>query len=131
MDTRKLKLYGLRDIENIPQLKILSEEEIFAIKVVANVLPFRTNNYVVEELIDWTNVPNDPIFQLTFMQKGMLAEDQFEKMANALKSNLPKSEIKLLANEIRLELNPHPSGQMTSNVPMLNGSVVPGVQHKY
>ena len=131
MDSRKLKLYGLRDIESIPQLEILSKDEIFAIKVVANVLPFRTNNYVIEELIDWSNVPNDPIYQLTFMQKGMLAEDQFEKMANALKNNLPKSEIKLIANEIRLELNPHPSGQMTSNVPMLNGSVVPGVQHKY
>lgn len=131
MDSRKLKLYGLRDIENIPQLKMLSEEEIFDIKVVANVLPFRTNNYVIEELIDWNNVPNDPIFQLTFMQKGMLTEDQFEKMASALKNNLPKLEIKLIANEIRLELNPHPSGQMTSNVPMLNGSAVPGVQHKY
>merc|ERR1719305_422903 len=32
----------------------------------AAVLPFRTNNYVVEELIDWSNVPEDPIFQLTF-----------------------------------------------------------------
>ena len=131
MDSQKLKLYGLRDIDNIPQLKILSEDEIFTIKVVANVLPFRTNNYVIEELIDWKNIPNDPIFQLTFMQKGMLSKVQFDKMADALKSNLSKSEIKLLANEIRLELNPHPSGQMTSNVPMLNGSIVPGVQHKY
>ncbi|MEE9432535.1 MAG: lysine 2,3-aminomutase [Melioribacteraceae bacterium] len=131
MSIQKLKFYSLNNFEKIPQLESLSKEQIFAIKVVANVLPFRTNNYVVDELINWDNVPNDPIFQLTFMQKGMLSEDQFEKMANALNSNLPKSEIKLLANEIRLELNPHPSGQMTSNVPMLNGSVVPGVQHKY
>ena len=32
----------------------------------------RANNYVVDQLIDWTNVPNDPIFQLTFPQPGML-----------------------------------------------------------
>jgi len=30
-------------------------------EVVGNVLPFKTNNYVVEQLIDWNNIPNDPI----------------------------------------------------------------------
>jgi len=131
MSVQKLKFYGLNNIEKIPQLERLSKEQIFAIKVVANVLPFRTNNYVVEELINWNNVPKDPIFQLTFMQKEMLTERQFDQMAYALKNNFSKSLIKQLANKIRLELNPHPSGQMTSNVPMLNGAVVPGVQHKY
>ena len=35
-------------------------------RAVASVLPFRTNNYVVDNLIDWNNIPDDPIFQLTF-----------------------------------------------------------------
>ena len=30
-----------------------------------------------------------------------------------------------------MELNPHPSGQLTHNVPELGGEPVPGVQHKY
>ena len=128
---RKMKFYGLKDIDNIPQLKILNKDEKFALNVVAHVLPFRTNNYIVEELIDWNNVPDDPIYQLTFLQKDMLTDLQFEKMADALKRNLPGSEIKEVVEDIRLELNPHPAGQMTENVPRLNDEPVPGVQHKY
>ncbi len=129
---KKMKFYGLKDLDNIPQLQKLSEEQRFAIKVVSNVLPFRTNNYVVEELIDWDNIPDDPMFQLTFLQKDMLTDNQFERMSEALLNpSLSSAEIKETAEEIRLELNPHPAGQMTINVPNLNDEPVPGVQHKY
>lgn len=129
---RKMKFYGLRDIDKIPQLQKLSEEKKFEIKVVAHVLPFRTNNYVVEELIDWDNIPKDPMYQLTFMQRGMLLPEQYDRMADALKRNASRDEIKIIADEIRLELNPHPAEQLTANVPMVNGEEpIPGVQHKY
>ena len=128
---KKMKFYGLMDIDNIPQLQELNDEQRFAIKVVSNILPFRANNYVVEELIDWRNIPDDPIFQLTFMQKEMLTDDQFDRMADLLKSGTSDAEIKNLANDIRLELNPHPAAQMTANVPSIEGIPVQGVQHKY
>lgn len=129
---KKIKLYGLRDLDSMETLNSkLSEEQIFEIKVVANVLPFRTNNYVVEELIDWNNIPDDPIFQLTFMQSGMLSKSQFNEMAELLKANASKEEIRIVANKIRNGLNPHPSGQMTANVPIMDNFIVPGIQHKY
>ena len=128
---KKLKIYTAKDINNIPQLNILSDQQKFEIEVVANVLPFRTNNYVVEELVNWDKVPNDPIFQLTFMQKGMLSPDQYEKMAEATRNDLSKEELNLIANEIREELNPHPAEQMTANVPFLDEMPVEGIQHKY
>ncbi len=128
---KKLKIYTTKDIDVIPQLKLLTEEERFDIKVVSKVFPFRTNNYVVEELIDWANVPDDPIYQLTFMQKGMLSDEKYNRIASAVKSGLPKEEIKIIANEIRSQLNPHPAGQMTANVPFLDDEPVKGIQHKY
>ena len=128
---KKMKFYGLRDIDNIPQLQDLTEEQRFSIEVVSNILPFRANNYVVEELIDWTNIPDDPIFQLTFMQKEMLTDDQFDRMADLLRNGASAAEVKELSNDIRLELNPHPAGQMTANVPSFEGIPVEGVQHKY
>ncbi len=131
INEKKLKIYTYRDIELLPQLNILSKEEKFAIKVVANVLPFRTNNYVVEELINWSNVPDDPIFQLTFMQKDMLSESQFNKMADAMSKELSNNELNAIANEIRAELNPHPAEQLTANVPFLDEEPVKGIQHKY
>ena len=128
---KKLKIYTTKDFNKIPQLNILSDQQKFEIEVVANVLPFRTNNYVVEELINWEKVPNDPIFQLTFMQKDMLNRSQYNKMAEAMSKDLPKDELKLIANEIREELNPHPAEQMTANVPFLDEEPVEGIQHKY
>ena len=131
INPKKMKFYGLKDIDRIPQLQMLSKEERFVIKVVSNVLPFRSNNYVVEELIDWNNIPDDPMFQLTFMQKDMLSKEQFDWMADVLQKNSSAHEIKQTAEEIRLELNPHPAGQMTLNVPVINDEQIPGVQHKY
>ena len=54
--TYKLKTYTLRNYKTIPQIANLSDEMIEAIEVVGRVLPFKTNNYVTEELIDWTRI---------------------------------------------------------------------------
>lgn len=131
IEPKKMKFYTLKNLEDIPHLEKLTEEQKFATKVVAHVLPFRSNNYVVEELINWDNAPDDPMFQLTFMQKGMLSDAQFNKMADAIKKDLSNKELKVVADEIRRDLNPHPAGQTTANVPILNEEPVNGVQHKY
>jgi KamA family protein len=131
MPQKKMKFYGINDIDKIPQLQALPEDERFAMKVVSHVLPFRSNNYVVDELIDWGNIPDDPIFQLTFMQRDMLEPAQFNKIADALKAGLGKREMEPIVREVRLDLNPHPAGQLSANVPKLDDEPVRGVQHKY
>ena len=98
---------------------------------VSAVLPFRVNDYVIENLIDPKSVPNDPIFQLTFPQRGMLEEKDFLHMRDLVAKGASETEIKLSADKIRGQLNPHPAGQMQLNVPLLDGEVVGGMQHKY
>ncbi len=127
----KYKIYALHNYRQIPQIARLSEEDIFNIEVVGTVLPFKTNSYVVDELIDWDNYKEDPIFILNFPQKGMLEEEDFKHMAEVIKSGADKATIKEEANKIREKLNPHPAGQMEYNVPELNGVKLTGVQHKY
>jgi L-lysine 2,3-aminomutase len=102
-----------------------------AIRVVSTVLPFKTNEYVMRELIDWERVPDDPIFQLTFVQEDMLDPADFERMAALVDAEASKAEIKQAADQIRRRLNPHPAGQTTHNVPMLDGRRLEGMQHKY
>ena len=128
---RKLKFYTLRNINQLPQYELLSPDERFSLEVVGHVLPFRVNNYVVEDLIDWNRIPNDPVYQLTFMQKRMLKDHHFRSVADALKGGADKSAIAELVRSIRLELNPAPAGQLTANVPKLDAETVPGLQHKY
>ncbi len=127
-----LKSYTLSNFRDLPQIQNLSEQTQFEMEVVGNVLPFKANNYVVEQLIDWNNIPNDPMYVLTFPQRGMLKPEHYSKMENTLKNTSDKKEIANVANEIRLQLNPHPAGQMELNVPTLkDGTKLYGMQHKY
>ena len=131
-ETTSIKSYTLINFRTIPEIQQMSKEAQFDMEVVGNVLPFKTNNYVVEQLIDWSNVPNDPMYVLTFPQKGMLIPEHYDKMADTLRSGADKKEIQKVANDIRLQLNPHPAGQMELNVPQLkDGTKLYGMQHKY
>lgn len=130
-DAPSFQAFTARNLEQIPQLATLPDELRFDMRVVAQVLPFRVNRYVIDELIDWSNVPEDPIFQLTFPQRGMLPEHDFARMADLLRSGADGEAIARLARDLRAGLNPHPAGQQSLNVPRLDDQVLPGMQHKY
>jgi KamA family protein len=119
------------NIQKLPEWDWLNPEQRRAIAVVSTVLPFKTNRYVMRELIDWRRVPDDPIFQLTFVQPEMLDPADFAEIAELLDRGASKAEIKASADAIRMRLNPHPAGQMTHNVPTLAGRQLEGIQHKY
>ncbi len=128
---QKFKPITPKNFRNDPKITAhLSDDEQFAIDVVSHVLPFRTNNYVVDQLIEWENYERDPLFALTFPNVAMLLPKDFEEMADAVLSEDEKR-IARTANNIRLRLNPHPAGQMTHNVPFFNGEYLQGLQHKY
>ena len=128
----RFQVYTERKLGDIKALEQLSAEQRFEMQVVSKVLPFRVNQYVIDNLVDWRNVPNDPIFQLVFPQKGMLAETDFEQMATVLRDLASASVIQQTANTIRQRLNPHPAEQMTLNVPKdEEDEPIDGIQHKY
>jgi KamA family protein len=123
--------YDRRSLAELAAHTGLGGDALFAADVVARVLPFRVSSHVVDELIDWRDVPNDPIYQLTFPQRDMLDPDDFAQLADLVLANAPESEVDRVANEIRARLNPHPAGQKQLNVPTWNGRPLEGVQHKY
>ena len=121
-----------RQLARIPQLACLPRDHRFAIQVVSRVLPFRTNRYVVDELIDWSRVPDDPVYQMTFPQPGMLDERDFARVADLVRRDAPKEEIAPVVTAIREGLNPHPAGQRELNIPKdAHDTALEGIQHKY
>ncbi|MDB4530711.1 lysine 2,3-aminomutase [bacterium] len=127
----KFKANTRRDLPRIAEKLRFDADQVTDMLAVSAVLPFRVNDYVIENLIDPKSVPNDPIFQLTFPQRGMLEEKDFLHMRDLVAKGASETEIKLSADKIRGQLNPHPAGQMQLNVPLLDGEVVDGMQHKY
>ncbi|MDH5480537.1 MAG: lysine 2,3-aminomutase, partial [Nitrosomonas sp.] len=127
----RFQVFTERQLDKIEALNRLSEQQLFEMKVVAKVLPFRVNQYVLDHLINWNNIPKDPIFQLVFPQKGMLSEGDFEQMAAVLESTADRNLIQQTVNEIRQRLNPHPAEQLSLNVPRMDDEYMQGIQHKY
>lgn len=119
------------NIERSPFWSRLDGAQQEALRVVSKVLPFRTNEYVAEQLIDWSRLPDDPMFQLTFGQRGMLDPADYGHIRDLLADDAPRQAVRAAADAIRRRLNPQPGGQIDANVPRLEGQPVPGIQHKY
>jgi L-lysine 2,3-aminomutase len=128
---RALRLYGVKSLDQIGPLGDQPRRLKRGIQTAASVFPFRVNNYVIDELIDWQAVPDDPIFRLTFPQPEMLDPADRRKIESLLEQNAPAAAIGHAARRIQMRLNPHPAGQMELNVPVENGRVFEGMQHKY
>jgi L-lysine 2,3-aminomutase len=95
------------------------------------VLPFRTNTYVVDHLIDWQAAPADPMYRLVFPQADMLPQADVSRIAALLAGDAPAAEVRTAAHDVRMRLNPHPAGQLALNTPALDDEPLPGLQHKY
>lgn len=131
IEPRKFRAFGRRHIDRISQIQHLDADTRLAMKAVASVLPFRVNEYVTDELIDWDRIPDDPIYQLTFPQREMLAPEDFSRMVSLLRAEASSEEIECAARDIQGRMNPHPAGQIQLNVPSKGGEPIPGIQHKY
>jgi L-lysine 2,3-aminomutase len=118
---------NFREIEYIKYLPAFVRKEI---DIVSKVIPFKTNNYVVDYLIDWENYKTDPLYILNFPNKNMLKQEHYEKLKYSIDNNHATSKINQLILDIRMDMNPHPARQMT-NIPVLDGEQLKGVQHKY
>ncbi len=104
----------------------LSPREIDDLKILTKVFPFKVSSYVLDELIDWENRQDDPIYRLTFPQREMLLEKHWKLLKNAHGFEAEKEAVK----RIQHELNPHPAGQI-DNIPRIGERLLGGLQHKY
>jgi KamA family protein len=128
---RGFRAYSAKHLDQLTARAGLSESERLAVRAVATVLPFRTNDYVVEQLIDWAAAPDDPIYRLVFPQADMLPAEDIKPIADMLARGVPDREIQAVARGVRMRLNPHPAGQLALNIPEMADEPLPGMQHKY
>jgi len=127
----KFKPYTRQTIRQAPQWELLSAEQQEAVQVISHVLPFRTNQYVLEQLIDWDNIPDDPIYRLVFPHRDMLPAHEYWQLRDLVLVKNDEAAAQQLVRQIRQRMNPHPAGQMTHNVPRVNDAPLKGLQHKY
>jgi L-lysine 2,3-aminomutase len=131
VDRPRFRAYDRRHIDRLPETRHLSVAQQIALKTASMVLPFRVNEYVLRELIDWDDIPNDPIYQMTFPQAGMINRADFLRLEDMVVRGDEGDRLRRLVHDIRLRMNPNPAFQKVLNVPRVGGERVPGCQHKY
>ena len=95
-----------------------------------HVLPFKVSSYVIDELIDWGRAPDDPIYRLTFPHRDMLETEHFELVEQAVLAG-DREGVRQAVAKVQYALNPHPSNQLSLNVPQDGDLDAWGLQHKY
>ena len=81
---RGFRAYSAKHLDQLTARAGLGDAERLAVRAVATVLPFRTNDYVLESLIDWSAAPDDPIYRLVFPQADMLPPEDVAPIAAML-----------------------------------------------
>lgn len=100
-------------------------------EVVAEVLPFKVNNYVLDELIDWTAVPADPIFRLTFPHREMLPSHMYDRVVQLLEGGGDITSYRSTIDGFRRELDPYLGDKPQRNRPLDDTGFIDGLMHKY
>jgi KamA family protein len=129
--SERYRAWGPPHLDRIAAHYPLPADEVDTVRLHALVLPFRVNEYVLDHLIDWSAVPDDPVYQLVFPQPGMLSAADEAALRATVRDGRATPRTADVVKRLRTSLNPHPAGQRELNVPALAGHALDGVQHKY
>jgi hypothetical protein len=81
---RGFHAYSAKHLEMLTQRARLSPDERLGVRAVATVLPFRTNSYVVENLIDWDAAPDASYEAVPDELPGLWPDEPGELMVPAI-----------------------------------------------
>jgi len=126
--TARRQVWRGRQLLSVPQFASLAGRNHDALGRVLDVLPFKVNSFVIDELIQWSSTDSDPLFRLVFPHEEMLSDEQHRslKAAAAISREAYKSEVL----SVREQLNSDPSSQ-AQNLPTVDDHTMEGIQHKY
>ncbi|MGC9362802.1 MAG: lysine 2,3-aminomutase, partial [Candidatus Syntrophosphaera sp.] len=100
---QNIEFYHPGNFRKIKQLEKLPSAFVNKMERMTKFFPFKTNNYVVNELIDWENAIDDPMFRLNFPHPDMMPPKHQRQLAGLWKGD-PEA-LKQAIYDIRMSLN--------------------------
>lgn len=117
---RNLRAVTVADLDELTARAGLPLEQRLRIRAVAAVLGFRTTRHVIDELIDWSRAPDDPIYRLVFPDEDMLPATDVARIADLLRHHAAAARIEAAAQQAR-------TGLATDHVSRYGPQTLPGV----
>jgi L-lysine 2,3-aminomutase len=127
----KFKPYTRQTIFLARQWQWMSADQQEAVQVLAHVLPFRTNQFVLDELIDWHNIPDDPIFRLTFPHRDMLPAEEYAQLRELVLFKKDEAAIAAQVRRIRLRMTAPVAARTPHDASRLEDMAQHGLRHTY
>jgi L-lysine 2,3-aminomutase len=96
----KYTAYSAKSFRNSRYFNYLSEARQREFTITTQVLHFKVNNYVLDNLLDWDNLKQDPMFTLLFPQKSMMLAQDYQRIADSIHFNAPEYLVKLARHSL-------------------------------
>lgn len=106
----------------------VEEQEVF--DILSSVFHFKVNTYVLEHLIDWGKVPDDPIYKLIFPRKEMLSISDYNQLKRLFKNGLMEKELTPFIQMVKRKMYPEVRHSTTS-LPKINGEPIKGMYSNF
>ena len=81
-----------------------AEQKIF--QMMTRSYPFKANNFVLDNLIDWGAVPDDPMYRLLFPRKDMIREAHFDVLAELVDAGVGEAALDQIIKLTKRALHP-------------------------
>ncbi|MFC5045129.1 hypothetical protein ACFSTE_16445 [Aquimarina hainanensis] len=125
----KFKSYTSKTFKKTTYYSNLPVEERKVFDVLTRVFHFKINNYVIDTLINWQKVPNDPIYKLVFPRKEMLHINDYLKLIEIQESG-SETELLIFINHVKNKMFPK-INYNENCVPIHNGSLLKGAYRSF
>src|SRR3977135_2452071 len=109
--------YGRRDIPALAERFGIDKDLAAGIALAAAVFPFKTNEFVLTEMIDWKHVPDDPMFRLSFPHPDMLPPGTLKTLRGLDRQGAAPDQLPQMIRSIHRAMTPHPGEQVSRNAP--------------
>ena len=109
----------------------VAEAASVALRSTAAVIPFKTTPYIINELIDWRRVPDDPIFKMNFPAPGQLPRTDLAVIEQLVLSNADDTTIDAACRHLRYRLLASQTHGDDRGIPLIDGQPAVGVFHNF
>lgn len=98
--------------------------------ILSLVFHFKINSYVLDHLIKWEQVPDDPIYRLTFPRKEMLSPIDYSKLSLLINNGTNQKDLLSFIQEIKLKMYPN-IRYHNSGIPKFNNQPIQGIYRSF
>ncbi len=126
----KFTPYDTTTLKSTPHWTNLPDPEKENFEILTRCYPFKANNFVLENLIDWEDIPNDPMYKLIFPRKEMLSEVHYNMLLEMHRAAMDEEFMTKMVDTIKRSM--HPDMRHTDHsMPKHNGKWIKGLYSNF